>query len=51
MPKRKYTFRKDQLIPYESGSFMHEEAKAQKQAARNFEEFSQPRKRRKQSLF
>lgn len=49
--KRTYTFRKDQLVPYESGSFMHEEVKSQRQAVRNFEEFSQPRKRRRQSLF
>jgi hypothetical protein len=49
--KRTYTFRKDQFVPFESGSFMHEEVKAQRQAARNFEELSQPRKRRSQSFF
>ena len=30
--KRKYTFRKGQIIPYESGSLMHEMVKAEREA-------------------
>jgi hypothetical protein len=41
--KRKYTFRKDQPIPYESGSPMHKMAKAQKEA---FEVFRPKKKKR-----
>jgi len=29
--KRKYTFRKDQIVPYESGSLIHEAVKAERQ--------------------
>jgi len=32
--KRKYTFRKGQVIPYESGSLIHQEIKAQRRTAR-----------------
>jgi hypothetical protein len=35
--KRKYTFRKGQPIPYESGSFVHRQVKALKEDQRNFE--------------
>jgi L-rhamnose isomerase len=37
---RKYTFRKNQDISFESGSLMHEDEKTRKKAARNFEELS-----------
>lgn len=29
--KRKYTFRKGQIVPYESGSLMHEMVKAERE--------------------
>lgn len=48
--KRKYTFRKGQLIPYESGSIMHEAAKAERQLAKDFDKAfgtTKKRKRRK----
>jgi hypothetical protein len=35
--KRKYTFRKGQPIPYESGSFVHRQVKALKEDQRTFE--------------
>jgi hypothetical protein len=35
---RTYTHRKDQLVPYESGSIMDDDAKNQSKAKRNFEE-------------
>jgi hypothetical protein len=38
MPERKkrtYTFRKGEVIPYESGSIIHEDVKALKQASRD----------------
>lgn len=45
--KRKYTFRKGEIFPYESGSLIHEGVKAQRRVARNFESAFEPRKRRK----
>lgn len=44
--KRTYTFRKNELIPYESGSIIHEDVKALKRASKAI--FDQPttRKRR-----
>jgi hypothetical protein len=41
LPKRKYTFRKNQDISFESGSLMHDDVKTQRKAARNFEELSE----------
>ncbi len=32
--KRKYTFRKGQTVPYESGSLMHEAIKAKRERAK-----------------
>jgi hypothetical protein len=46
--KRTYTFRKGEMIPYESGSLVHEEVKTQREIAKNFESaFGEPRKRRR----
>ena len=46
--KRKYTFRKGEILPYESGSFIHEEVKTQRQMAKNLESaFGEPRKTRR----
>jgi len=33
--KRKYTFRKGQIIPYESGSLMHQMVKAEREARKS----------------
>ncbi len=54
--KRKYTFRKGEVFPYESGSFIHETVKAQRAAAKTFSNLDfglEPKRtrRRKQSLF
>jgi hypothetical protein len=35
--KRKYTFRKGQLIPYESGSVMHKIQKSELETAKHME--------------
>lgn len=35
--KRKYTFRKNQPIPFESGSIMHYVEKTRKKAAKTFD--------------
>jgi len=35
---RKYTHRKDQMLPYEVGSLMDADIKGQKKAKKNFEE-------------
>ena len=35
--KRKYTFRKSEAFPYQSGSIIHEGVKAQRQIARDFD--------------
>jgi hypothetical protein len=53
MPKRKYTFRKGEIIPYPSGGIIHEAVKTQREMAKNLESaFGEPRKtRRKQSIF
>lgn len=32
--KRKYTFRKGQIVPYESGSLMHKAVKAERETAK-----------------
>jgi hypothetical protein len=45
--KRTYTFRKNELIPYESGSLIHEEAKAQRKIARSFDFGLEPQRTRK----
>jgi hypothetical protein len=45
--KRKYTFRKDQLPPYESGSLIHEIVKEQRAIARNFDFGFEPRRTQK----
>jgi len=51
--KRKYTFRKNELFPYESGSLIHQGVKAHRQASRDFASaFDEPKtRRRKQSFF
>jgi len=51
--KRQYTFRKNEPLPYESGSIIHEGVKAQRQMARNIDSAFEPRKtrRKKDSLF
>jgi hypothetical protein len=49
--KRTYTFRKNQVLPYESGSIMHEEAKAQRQIARNFNNLEPKKRRKKDNVF
>ena len=42
---RKYTFRKGEVIPYESGSIIHEDVKALRQTSRDL--FDQPTTRKK----
>jgi len=51
--KRKYTFRKGEAVPYESGSIIHESVKSHRAMARNLSSaLDSPKKRkRKQSLF
>lgn len=51
--KRKYTFRKNEDVPYSSGSIMHRTIKNQKRMTKNMDSaFDVPKsKRRKQSLF
>lgn len=45
--KRPYTFRKDELILYESGSLIHEIVKEQRTIARNFDFGFEPRRTQK----
>lgn len=51
--KRKYTFRKNEAMPYRSGSVEHEGRKTHRHLVRNVDSaFDVPKsKRRKQSLF
>ena len=45
--KRKYTFRKGQIIPYESGSLMHEFVKAERELKKLLKRLWKNLKRRK----
>jgi hypothetical protein len=45
--KRTYTFRKDEPIPYQSGSLIHESVKAERKAVRNISSALEPCKKRK----
>jgi hypothetical protein len=50
MPRKKkriYTFRKGQIIPYESGSPMHQMVKAEKEAAKGIARALDTSKRQK----
>ena len=52
MPQRKkrtYTFRKNEVIPYKSGSIIHEDVKALRQTSRDL--FDQSKTRKKRQLF
>ena len=47
--KRKYTFRKGQIVPYESGSLMHEAVKAEREFKKDLARaLGTPKKRKKQ---
>jgi hypothetical protein len=45
--KRKYTFRKGQLIPYESGSLVHKIQKSERETAKRFERVIGTNKKKK----
>jgi predicted GIY-YIG superfamily endonuclease len=46
--KRKYTFRKGQIVPYESGSLMHEAVKAERELKKGLgRALGTPKKKRK----
>ena len=45
--KRKYTFRKGQIVPYESGSLMHEAVKAERELKKDLGRALGYKKRRK----
>lgn len=49
--KRKYTFRKGEVFPYESGSLMHEEVKSRRQAASESAFGSRKKRKRRDSFF
>ena len=44
--KRKYTFRKGQLIPYESGSIMHQLAKTERETRKTIASALHPAKKK-----
>ena len=46
--KRKYTFRKGQIIPYESGSLMHEFVKAERELKKTIKKaLEEPKKKKR----